>query len=80
MRLTLDQIEAEARKLEARDRAELAGRILETLQDQDEEQAEHDRVWAEEALRRDREMDASGDPGSPADEVFDRLRARLDER
>lgn len=77
MSLTLDQIEAEARKLDDQDRAELAGRILGTFRSQDESRAEHDRIWADEALRRDREMEESGDPGVPSEEVLRRLRARL---
>ena len=79
MSLTLDQIVAEARKLDDQDRAELAGRILETFQRQNQAQAQHDRLWAEAALRRDREMEESGDPGVSSDEVFRRVRARLAE-
>jgi Putative addiction module component len=35
------------------------------------------RVWAEEAERRDQEMDSGDDPGIPAEEVFRKLRARF---
>ena len=73
--MTLEQLEDEALKLDLESRARLAERLLVSLEELSSE--EHDRLWAEEALRRDAELDE--DPNSELDgeEVFSRLRAKL---
>jgi hypothetical protein len=66
--MSIDELEAEALKLDPGNRARLAERLLASLEDLSEE--EHARLWAEEAARRDAEWDHSGQPGRPAEDVF----------
>jgi hypothetical protein len=73
--MSIEEIEAEALKLDPKSRARLAGRLLESLEELSE--AENGRVWAEEAQRRDREMDEDQSPGIPAADVFRDARAKL---
>lgn len=68
-------IEAEALKLPVVDRARLAEALLQSLDALSEE--DHQRLWTEEALRRDAELDADPTKGRPAAEVFRAARARL---
>lgn len=68
-------LEAEALKLPAVDRARLAEALLKSLDALSEE--EHRRLWTEEAVRRDAELDADPSKGRPAVEVFRQARARL---
>ncbi len=70
-----DELETEALKLTPRERARLAERLLQSLENlSDEETA---RMWAEEAERRDVAWDANPSIGRPADSVFRHARARL---
>jgi hypothetical protein len=73
--MSREEIEAEALKLDPKARARLAERLLESLESLPEE--ENERVWGEEALRRDAEAEA--DPGAMrfSDEVLREARAKL---
>lgn len=73
--MSSEEIEAEALKLDPKARARLAGRLLESLEELSE--AEIQQVWAEEAQRRDAELD--GDPSAEiaGDQVFRESRAKL---
>ena len=73
--MTLPELEAEALKLPVDERARLAQRLLESLDTLSED--EHRQLWAEEAARRDAELDADPSRGRPADVVFREVRARL---
>jgi hypothetical protein len=73
--MSIDDLEAKALKLDSRDRARLAAKLLESLEELSEE--ENERLWVEEAMRRDAEMDAQMGPGNPAS---DALRRELDRR
>lgn len=73
--VTLLDLEAEALKLPLTDRAHLAEKLLESLDALPDE--EHRRLWTEEALRRDAELDADPSRGRPAEDVFRDARARL---
>ncbi len=73
--MSLKELEAEALKLDPKARARLAGKLLESLEDLSEE--ENARLWAEEAKRRDAEMDASPASGISAADVFQEARAKL---
>ena len=73
--MSLNELEAEALKLDPKARARLAGKLLESLEDLSEE--ENARLWAEEAQRRDAEMDADPDSGIPAGDVFREARSKL---
>lgn len=73
--MSINELEAEALKLDPKARARLAGKLLKSLEDLSEE--ENARLWAEEAQRRDAEMDADPDSGIPASDVFSEARAKL---
>lgn len=69
----LGEIEAEALKLGARARAALARTLLESLPLEGETTIE--RLWFDEAERRERELDEGGARTVPAREVLRRLRS-----
>jgi len=54
--MTTEQVENEALKLKPQARAELAEKLLKSLEDLSDEEIE--RLWAEEAVRRNAELDA----------------------
>jgi len=73
--MSVEEIEAEALKLDPKDRARLAEKLLaslETLSDQ-----ENDRLWAEEAERRDADWESAPGTGRPAGDVLRDARAKL---
>ena len=73
--MSLEKLEAEALKLDAKARVRLAGKLLESLEHlSDEESA---RLWAEEAQRRDADMDAHPGSGRSAEEALREARAKL---
>jgi len=71
--MSTEELEAEALKLSPQERARLAERLLESLEGLSDE--ENERLWAEEAARRDDAWDASG--SRPGSEVLRDARARL---
>ncbi|MEW6542828.1 MAG: addiction module protein [Nitrospirota bacterium] len=73
--MNLEKLEAEALKLDPKARARLAGKLLESLEQLSDE--ENARLWAEEAQRRDADMDAHPDAECSAEEVFREARAKL---
>jgi hypothetical protein len=73
--MSIDEIEAEALKLDPKGRARLAEKLLRSLEQLSEE--ENERLWVEEALRRDAEWDAKGHEGKPADDALREARAKL---
>ncbi len=73
--MSIDELEAEALKLEPANRARLAEKLLASLEDLSEE--ENARLWAEEAARRDAESDRTAESGRPTEDVFRDTRARL---
>jgi hypothetical protein len=75
MKPTLDEIQAAALELPEESRAELMEVLLLSFEDAEDRGIIN--AWAEEAERRDEEMTRTGDPGIPADEVFERLRSSL---
>jgi hypothetical protein len=68
-------LEAEALKLPVAERARLAESLLASLDLLSHEQ--HQRLWTEEAARRDAELDANPSRGRPAADVFRAARAGL---
>lgn len=70
-----EDVEMEALKLDPKARARLAGKLLGILEDLSEE--ENARLWAEEAERRELEMDTNPNAGRPAAEVFRDVEANL---
>ncbi|HSE57587.1 MAG TPA: addiction module protein [Nitrospiraceae bacterium] len=73
--MSLEKLEAEALKLDPKERARLAGKLLESLEQLSEEESA--RLWAEEAQRRDEEMDAHPSGSSSAEEALRDARAKL---
>ena len=71
--MTIDELKREALQLDAATRAELARDLLASLDDLSE--AEVERLWLEEAVRRDEEMASGNVKPIPMDEVFAGLRA-----
>ena len=62
--MSIDEIESAALKLAAADRTRLAEKLLESLEQLSAE--ENAKLWAEEALRRDKEWDADPTSGRSA--------------
>ena len=73
--MSLDELKAEAMKLSTEARAQLAHALLLSLDELSE--SEIGKLWLEEAIRRDEEMDAGKLDGRSAEEVFRDARARL---
>jgi hypothetical protein len=73
--MSIDELEAAALKLDPKSRAQLAEKLLASLEDLTEE--ENARLWAEEAARRDADMSQSPEAARPADDVFRDARARF---
>jgi Putative addiction module component. len=73
--MTNEQVETEALKLNPQARAELAEKLLRSLDDLSEEEIE--RLWAEEAVRRDAELDDGTASMRDAEVVFRDARARI---
>ncbi len=73
--MTIDELKAEALRLNPEERAELASDLLVSLEDLSESEIE--KLWIEEAVRRDAELDSGAARAIPADEVFAAARARL---
>lgn len=77
MGLPLKQLEAEALELPLSERAQLARRLIISLdEDAGEEPDAVERAWEEEIRRRLEEVDAGTAELVTADEVFAELRAR----
>jgi hypothetical protein len=73
--VTIDELRAVALQLSPEERAELASELLLSLDDLNE--AEVERLWIEEARRRDAQIDAGGAELIPGDEVVAEARSRL---
>ena len=73
--MTIDELKAEALRLNPQERAELASELLVSLDELSETEVE--RMWLEEAMRRDAALDSGAARAVPADEVFAAARARL---
>ena len=71
---TYEEIEIAALALPLEARAMLAEHLLESLSAEDQQQI--DGLWAEEAERRDKEIDEGIVVAVPGEEVMNRLRSR----
>lgn len=69
------ELVAEVLKLDPRSRAEVANRLLESLDELSE--VELEAMWLEEAERRDRALDRGELKAIPAETVFADIRSRL---
>jgi len=73
--MSIQELEAEALKLDPKSRARVAGKLLASLENLSEE--ENARLWVEEAERRAVEMDTQPDVSTSAKDVFREARAKL---
>jgi putative addiction module component (TIGR02574 family) len=78
MTRAVEKILEEAAELPEEDRAELAGRLLESLDGEPDEDVEV--AWSEEIERRIRQLDAGEAKTIPWQEVRAKLHARLHDR
>jgi putative addiction module component (TIGR02574 family) len=78
MSRTITELWQEASELPEKDRAVLAGLLIESLEGEPDEGVEA--AWAAEVERRVAELDAGTVKSIPWDEVRQRLLSRLDER
>ena len=73
--MTIEELEAEVLKLDLTSRARLATKLLTSLETLSESEIE--RLWVEEAERRNEEMEKGVVAARPAEEVIREARARL---
>jgi hypothetical protein len=73
--MSIKELEAAALKLVPKDRARLAGRLLESLEDLSEE--ENEIIWSREAERRDAAWSSSANGGRTAKRVLRNARSKL---
>jgi len=73
--MSVDELKAEVLRLDPQTRAYLARELLASLDALNE--AEIEKLWLDEAIRRDEELDSGAAHAYPAGEVLDRARARL---
>ena len=73
--MSIEELESEAMKLDPKARARLAGKQLESLEALSEKESE--RLWSEEAQRRDSDADSDRDGCRSAEDVLGDARGRL---
>ena len=73
--MSIKEIEAAILKLVPKERARLAGKLLESLENLSDE--ENALIWAKEAERRDAAWHSTADGGRTAKRVFRNARAKL---
>ena len=73
--MSIEDVESAALSLDPKDRARLARRLLVSLETLSGE--EIDRLWVEEAARRDEAVESGSLASRPAETVFRDARARL---
>jgi putative addiction module component (TIGR02574 family) len=72
--MNVERLKAEALRLSPEARVYLARELLASLDTMNEDEIE--KLWIDEAIRRDVELDSGTARAYPADEVFARARAR----
>ena len=73
--MTLEELEAEVLKLNPNSRSRLAETLLHSLEGLSD--AEIERFWADEALRRDVELESGKASSKPAEEVLRDARSQV---
>jgi Putative addiction module component len=73
--MSAEEIEAQALQLDPKDRARLAEKLLASLETLSDD--ENDRLWAEEAERRDADRESAPGISRPAADVLRDARAKL---
>jgi hypothetical protein len=72
--MSVEELKAEALRLNTEARAYLARALLDSLDALSE--AEIEKLWIDQAIRRDEELDGNAARAYPADDVLARARAR----
>ncbi len=72
--MSIEELKAEALRLSTEARADLARALLASLDTLSE--AEFEKLWKDEAIHRDEELDSGTARAYPADDVLARARAR----
>ena len=72
--MSVEELKAQALQLDPEARADLARELLVSFDGLSE--AEVEKLWIDEAILRDEELDSGAARAYPADEVLDRVRAR----
>jgi len=72
--VSVDELKKEALRLNPEARAQLASELLASLDAMSETEIE--KLWIDEAIRRDEELDSGKARAYPVDEVFARARSR----
>ncbi|MFX0098780.1 MAG: addiction module protein [Candidatus Hodarchaeota archaeon] len=72
----MKKIEKEALQLSARERANLAARLIRSLDEKEEPNAE--KLWIQEAERRYQEFKRGNTTGQPSDEVIREIRSEFE--
>ncbi len=72
--MSIDELKAQVLQLDPEARADFARELLASLEGLSA--AEVEKLWIDEAVRRDEELDRGTARAYPADEVLDRARAR----
>ncbi|MFZ2955575.1 MAG: addiction module protein [Candidatus Ozemobacteraceae bacterium] len=72
--MTIEDLKDEALRLSPEARAYLARELLASLDSMSDEETR--KLWVNEAVRRDEELDAGSASARPANEVLKRVRAR----
>lgn len=72
--MRIDERKAEVLRLDPEARADFARELLASLDGLSEDEVE--KLWIDEAIRRDEELDSGAARAYPPDEVFARVRAR----
>ena len=73
--MSIDELELAALKMEPKERARLAERLLDSLENLSLE--ENSRLWTEEAERRNSALNAGSLSSRPVEDVFEDVRKRL---
>ena len=77
MKATLEQVTQEAMALTSDERSELTRALIQSLeQDPEEDIAAVDQAWGKEIARRVEEIESGKVKGIPAEEVFAKLRSK----
>lgn len=72
--MSVEELKEKALCLKPEERAYLAQALIASLDEMNEEEIE--KLWIQEAVRRDQEIERGEARLLPADEVFERIRAR----
>ncbi len=73
--MNIDELESQVLRLDVRERARLAAKLLSSLDTLSDK--ENERLWKDEAERRDREIDNEDGNVRSANEVFASARSRF---